>query len=43
MTSTVWLPTYFKISSFVFNRTKKKTYTGLEPLDGEYTMSELSL
>jgi len=29
--STVWLPTFFKISSF----TRRKTHTGLERLYGE--------
>jgi len=32
--STVWLPTFFEISSFVFNR-KKEIYTVLKQLDGE--------
>jgi len=32
--STVWIPTFFKISSFVFHR-KKEIHTGLEQYDGE--------
>ncbi len=32
--ATVWLPTFFKISSFVFNR--RETHTGLEQLVCKY-------
>jgi len=40
--STVWLQTFFKISSFVFNRRKKNRFTGLEQLEYNF-LGELSL